>query len=138
MEREREAIPTTTTDLVKKYHDYINHMYITISCSWSLCLLADPSPTTYTYFLTLLLHLSIPRIKEMALLLPPFHVKSRIAFNIHPDSPTYVFDLAVPPAPADALAVSASNNIIKVYDRTTLVLVGLYMSMGEKMSVRDA
>jgi hypothetical protein len=59
--------------------------------------------------------------------LAQFHVKSSTVFNLAGDDSTYIFDMVAPVQDPTLLAVSASNHVVKVYDRETLILVNAHV-----------
>eukprot|EP00048_Salpingoeca_helianthica_P005437 m.87887 g.87887 ORF g.87887 m.87887 type:complete len:371 (+) comp13599_c0_seq1:36-1148(+) len=59
--------------------------------------------------------------------LPQLHACARTAFNLSPQDQTYIFDMVAAPG-AGTLAVSASNHVVKVYDRNTLQLKSLFQA----------
>ena len=58
-------------------------------------------------------------------LIPSLYATRTVAFNLGESQPTYIMDMASPILNPAVLAVSGSNGVIKIYDRSTLALVRL-------------
>eukprot|EP00047_Mylnosiga_fluctuans_P019472 m.82827 g.82827 ORF g.82827 m.82827 type:complete len:369 (-) comp8139_c0_seq2:586-1692(-) len=70
----------------------------------------------------------------MSLLLAPFSILGKTAFNLAAGDETYVLDIVAAPGSPDLLAASASNHQIKIYDRSRLALKSVVQAHTKRIS----